>query len=92
MDPAQTLISEVYFRLDHDQMEHSRAVMDFIDLMGAIGGIPEIIRYFISIVIGTYISFHSTIMNIGSLYKLKSKYNLKSLRLTPQKSYSEAKD
>jgi hypothetical protein len=38
--PGNTLMVEFYFRLDVDQIEHSRVVFSFMDFIGSLGGVP----------------------------------------------------
>ena len=40
------------------------------------GGTPELLKMFAKIIIGSYCAFHSTMMNIKALYKVKSDTNI----------------
>ena len=66
------LIAEIYFRLEIDEIIHYRDVGTFFDWLEAIGGIPEILKLLFNLVIGTYLTFHSTMMNLKTLYKVES--------------------
>ena len=66
-------LAEIYLRFDIDMIEHSRIVYNFYDYLESIGGLPEILKLIASMLVGTYCYFYATIMNIGSLYKVKTK-------------------
>ena len=67
-----TLIAEIYFRLEIDSILHSRKTETFFSWLEAMGGIPEILKMFAQMVIGTYLGFHSTMMNIKTFYKVEA--------------------
>ena len=46
--------------------------MDFFEWLGHIGGLPEILKIIAYTIVGSYLRFHSSIMHIGSIYRLKS--------------------
>ena len=72
VDFDKTVLAEVYFRLDIDEIHHERVVYGAFDVLEAIGGVPEILKIIAYSVMGGYLTFHANIMHIGSLYKLKS--------------------
>jgi len=46
-------------------------VFEFMDLLGAVGGVPEALNYIARFVFGGYLAFHAAIMNMGRLYTVK---------------------
>jgi len=56
----------------HEQIKHERIVFDLTEWLGQVGGVPEILRIFMSLIVGTYAQFYSSISKIEKLYKLKS--------------------
>ena len=73
MEDTENVIVELYLRLDIDMIEHSRYVYNIYDYLESIGGIPEILKFIATLVVGTYCAFYAAIMNIGELYMVKSK-------------------
>ena len=58
----------MYFRIDSDQIEHTRIVYKFIDFLGDMGGITEILVCGILWVVGGYLNFNSSIEIMSSMY------------------------
>ena len=59
----------MWFRLDTSEVIHTRIEYDFISLLGDIGGIAEIFTKVSVFLLGGYLSFHTSIEIIKSLYK-----------------------
>ena len=68
-----TVIAELYFRLNSDQMSHYKRVFSFMDFLGAIGGVSRILLQIVGVLIGSYSKFLASFSTIGMLYKIKSK-------------------
>jgi len=68
VNSSNTLLTEIYFRFQNDQMMHYRSVFDFTEWLGQIGGIHEILITFMSFLIGSYVQFYAGIKKIRSLY------------------------
>ena len=47
-------IAEMYFRLSVDKVEHTRIVYKFMDWLGALGGVGDIMMMMITFLIGGY--------------------------------------
>jgi len=65
-------IAEIYFRVEIDSIIHTRKVENIYTWLEAIGGIPELLKLVAQMIIGSYLSFHTTMMNIKTLYKMKT--------------------
>lgn len=61
-------IAEMYFRVDVDEMLNVRKVFSFVDFLGSIGGIVEILARLSAFILGGYLSWHSTVEIMSSLY------------------------
>ena len=59
----------MWFRLDTNEVFHTRIEYDIISLLGDIGGTAEILTKITVFILGGYLSFHSSIEIIKSLYK-----------------------
>ena len=76
-------MAEIYFRIEIDSIIHTRKVDTIFTWLEAIGGIPEILKMFAQMIIGSYLYFHSTMMNIKTLYKVKTKVDVFKLDEIP---------
>jgi len=70
----KSLIAEIYFRLEIDQISHERVVYGFFDWLESMGGVPEILKSIASLMVGGYLAFHASLTNMGYLYTLSSKH------------------
>ena len=61
-------VAELYFRLDIDNVVHTRHVFTFMDWLGAIGGIEKILLRFFIMIYGGYANFNASIESINLLY------------------------
>ena len=68
----ETKIAEIYFRLDIDEIEHWRVVYGFFELLESLGGVPEILKSIAGFFIGSYLAFHSSMMQMKTLYQIKT--------------------
>ena len=66
--PSQTLIAEMFFRIQSDKIVHSRTVYGLIDWLGDIGGIEDVLNIVVMMFIGNYLKFNCSIMVMQSLY------------------------
>ena len=48
----------MYFRIDNDEIIHSKYVFDIMDWLGEVGGITELLCRFVTFMIGVYITFN----------------------------------
>ena len=46
-------------------------VFEFMDLLGAVGGVPEALNHMARFSCGSFLMFHAAIMNMGKLYIVK---------------------
>ena len=58
----------MYFRIQTDQIDHSRQVYRFMDWLGDVGGIGEILTILFMFVFGGYLKFHLVVTSMQSLY------------------------
>ena len=61
-------IAELYFRLDNDQILHTRVVYRFMDWLGDIGGVYEILRNSFTFILGGYAIFHQQVEIISAFH------------------------
>ena len=66
------LLAEVYFRIQVDEIDHTRKVYDAFAWLEAMGGVPEILKSIATLFVGTYLSFHAAMVNISYLYLFRS--------------------
>ena len=69
---TNTVIAEIYFRLDSNQVTHRRIVFSFMDFVSSMGGIERVLLKICGVVYSGYASFWSVFSTIGMLYKLRS--------------------
>ena len=69
-----SVIAEVWFRLDIDEVVHTREVYQFLDWMGDVGGCRDIMMAFFAIVFGGYVNFTSNIETMLHLYSKEALY------------------
>lgn len=60
-------IMESYFRIDGEEIVHSRNVYRLMDWLGAIGGVERILMNFTIFIFGSYSKFNSTIELINQV-------------------------
>ena len=61
-------LAEMYFRLDNDEIFHSRVVYQFMDFLGDVGGVVEVLSSTAVFLIGGYLAWHQAIETMISLY------------------------
>lgn len=44
VEPAQTVLGEIYIRFSIDEIQHKRIVYDFYDYLESIGGVPDVLK------------------------------------------------
>ena len=69
---SEDTIAEMYFRLQVDQISHSREVYTFMMFLGNLGGVSELLLQLAGLLIGGYASFHSSFATIAALYLHKN--------------------
>ena len=52
-------LATIQFRLDQDKINHTRIVYNFMDWLGDIGGIGEVLRFVFMVIFGNYLAFNS---------------------------------
>ena len=62
------MISQAYFRIDTEMVEHVREVYRLMDFIGDLGGVPGVIEYAIIFIFGGYLSFNTSFTTMLSLY------------------------
>ena len=67
------IVCEMYFRLAVSKVEHERVVYSFMDWLGSIGGVLEVLFYFIRFLLGWYSEINCDIelININNEFKKK---------------------
>ena len=65
------LLSNFYFRLDVNQIEHSRQVFSLMDFIGDIGGVPDLLLQVGGWVIGSYAAFYASLSTFSELYRVR---------------------
>ena len=60
--------AEVYIRLDTDQMVHTRTVFSFMDWLGAIGGVGDVMILIFGFFISGYADFHAKVEILDRMY------------------------
>ena len=68
---SEMLVAEMYFRLEVDQITHSRVVYNFMDFIGDLGGVNDIMLQLAGWVIGSYAAFHASWATVAALYRVK---------------------
>lgn len=64
-------VAEMYFRLEVDQLTHTRVVYTFMDFIGDMGGVSDIMLQLASWLIGSYAAFHASWATVSALYRIK---------------------
>ena len=65
----------MYFRLQVDQVTHTREVYTFMMFLGNLGGVTDLLLQIAGVILGGYAAFHSSFATIASLYIFKSNKN-----------------
>jgi hypothetical protein len=68
-------LAEMYFRIDVDEQIHTRHVFEFMDFLGSIGGIAEVLTKTAGFMLGGYLAWNSSIETLISLYSDKYEGN-----------------
>jgi hypothetical protein len=68
---SEQLVAELYFRLEVDQITHSRIVYNFMDFIGDLGGVRDIMLEIAGWLIGSYAAFHSAWATMSALYRVR---------------------
>ena len=58
---------ESFFRIESEEILHSRIVFRLMDWLGAIGGVERILMNFTIFILGSYSKFNSTIELINQV-------------------------
>jgi hypothetical protein len=61
----------MYFRLEVDQITHTRVVYNFMDFIGDLGGVRDIMLELAGWLIGSYAAFHSSWATVSALYRVR---------------------
>jgi len=62
------IIAEMYFRLEVDEVEHTRILFELMDWLGAVGGVIESLSHTAVLFLGAYLSFNSALEIIHDVY------------------------
>ena len=73
---TQNLLVEIYFRLEVDEISHTRIVFTIMDWLGALGGVPDLLFQLAGFIIGGYAAFNSSFFTISGLYRVRSEDTL----------------
>ena len=68
---SEQLVAEMYFRLEVDQITHNRVVYTFMDFIGDLGGVKDIMLQLAGWVIGSFAAFHASWSTVAALYRVK---------------------
>ena len=66
------MLAEIYFRLEVDMLKHERIVFGYMDWLGALGGVPDLLMKLAGFFVGGYATFNSTFYTMSGLYKVRS--------------------
>ena len=69
--------AEMYFRLDINQIVHGRVVFSLMDFIGSLGGVSDFVLKVAGWVFGGYATFHSLIITIQVLFRIRRPLNQK---------------
>jgi hypothetical protein len=62
------VLAEMYFRIGVDEIIHSRHVFEFMDFLGSVGGVTEVLTRTSCFMIGGFLAWNSAIETMLSLY------------------------
>jgi hypothetical protein len=68
---SEQLVAEMYFRLEVDQITHNRVVYTFMDFIGDLGGVKDIMLQLAGWVFGSYSAFYASWSTVATLYRVK---------------------
>ena len=71
MPDGANLLTNFYFRLDVNQVVHSRVVFSFMDFVGSLGGVPGFLLQVGGWVVGSYSAFYASISTVSVLYRIR---------------------
>ncbi len=60
-------IASIYFRLNVNALVHEREVFQLMDVLGAIGGIKDLLMDIFLVMIGSYLTYNSTLVSVNQL-------------------------
>ena len=66
-------IATIYYRIDIDQVKHTRVVFLFMDWLGAIAGIEKFLLKWFTFIFGGFIQYNAAIEIINQQYRKKDK-------------------
>lgn len=59
--PQHKYIASIYYRIDIDEVKHSRAVFEFMNWLGAIAGIEKFLMKWMTFIFGGFIQYNAAI-------------------------------
>lgn len=92
VEEDKTVLAELYFRLDSNQINHRRIVFSFMDFVGSMGGVSRILLTICGWVYGSYASFYSSISTITYLYKIRQSPEAKKLFSRQRQNYDNEEE
>ena len=67
-ETSSSKIASMYFRIQTDKINHSRTVYGFMDWLGDVGGINEVMSAVFIFILGGYLRFNFMVATMQSLY------------------------
>jgi len=58
----------MYYRLEVDEVEHTRILFEVMDFLGAVGGVFESLSHSAALLMGAYLAFNSDLEIIHHIY------------------------
>ena len=71
LSEAGTSLAYFYFRLDVNQVIHTREVFSFMDFVGDIGGVSDTLLGVGGFLIGSYSAFYASLSTFSELYRVR---------------------
>ena len=65
------MIAKLFFRLDENELEHTKIVYRLIDFLGDVGGVSELLIWLCLFIFGGYLNFTKTLELMCSMYETK---------------------
>ena len=69
---TNTLIAQMYWRLNNDQIMHWRKAFSIMDLFGSLGGVSKILLSICTFFVSGYSNFWAKFSTTSMLYNIKS--------------------
>ena len=77
IDPllATNKLASIFFRIDTEEVQHTRKVYQLMDILGELGGLNSALTAMVMVVFGSYLTFSSDINYMTYMYSDQAFYN-----------------